>query len=586
MVVLLVLNGLGTLLIAGYVALFVSYLSNTLRDKVVIEQTIQRIRTYLRYHRISHHAAQRVVDYYRHILHDWHGQICTDDVLSDLPVIVRSEVTYMVRGSHLEQCPLFTQCSLPFVQFLCANSTELYLSRAETLTVCGAGGTAMFVIKQGHAHVLSDDNRRVWGEVGPGGMVGEVATLFNQTHSCTVVALYPCEVIVIPQHVLNYAIEAFPDDGASVMELVCERQRQSLSNLHHARLNTVSYPPAVFKRIPLRSTKNKASKGEKKVPFARRKDRAAALREELVDAAIFVVKSRWLKKASKDRRFSNMSSADTSAATMSMSMSGASSFFGGTAAAPPIIARMPTVTSPSSPASSSTHSISNPTPPLPPATVLIEPAAETASRPRQRVRTNSIVSFTKPLGPIAEVSTGQTMPRPRQNKSLEMRLSAEATSSPSTRATPSLDAGINFVFTSGPEATPSGTPSTNSVPVPVVQSLGSVMMAPPPLTVEAPSTPSLISVAVVTPPLARPSHLLYDSIERRGTNEDRGRPLTVIESNESFVSAASVLSPGTSGRQSSSQEFKLSIDQSADTGLHQSVYLDALSKNSDQKSDE
>jgi CRP/FNR family transcriptional regulator, cyclic AMP receptor protein len=96
---------------------------------------------------------------------------------------------------HFGSVPLFSECSKKELRMIAKSAVVEPRATGATLVVEGQPGTNAFVILQGTCRVLRN-GRRV-GEVGPGGVVGELSMLNRGPRNATVIADSPLEVAIL-----------------------------------------------------------------------------------------------------------------------------------------------------------------------------------------------------------------------------------------------------------------------------------------------------------------------------------------------------------------------------------------------------
>jgi CRP/FNR family cyclic AMP-dependent transcriptional regulator len=96
---------------------------------------------------------------------------------------------------HFASVPLFSECSKKELKMIAKCAVVEPRATGATLVVEGQPGTNAFVILQGSCRVLRN-GRRV-GEVGPGGVIGELSMLNRGPRNATVIAESPLEVAML-----------------------------------------------------------------------------------------------------------------------------------------------------------------------------------------------------------------------------------------------------------------------------------------------------------------------------------------------------------------------------------------------------
>lgn len=122
---------------------------------------------------------------------------------------------------HLAALPLFADCSKRELRHLAGLTRDHLLDVGEHVFEQGAPSDAAYVIVAGHVEIRRDG--RSIAELGPGDVVGELGLLLRRTHSSTVTALTPVEIVALPQAALREAVEEVPGLAWSLLQTVAGR---------------------------------------------------------------------------------------------------------------------------------------------------------------------------------------------------------------------------------------------------------------------------------------------------------------------------------------------------------------------------
>jgi signal transduction histidine kinase len=92
----------------------------------------------------------------------------------------------------------------------------------------GDPGDGMYVVKAGQVEisgVLSGDQRRVFSQIGPGGLFGEMAVIEHRPRSASAIASQATTVYFIPRGEMLAFIERSPGLAMSMLQLISQRLR-------------------------------------------------------------------------------------------------------------------------------------------------------------------------------------------------------------------------------------------------------------------------------------------------------------------------------------------------------------------------
>jgi len=109
-----------------------------------------------------------------------------------------------------------------------ATETKTYAA-GETIFAQGDPGDLMYVVKQGEVEVLL--GTRVIENIGPGGIVGEMALVDSGPRSATAVAKSDCELVPVDQKKFEYLVQQAPYFATTVMRVIVERLRRRMTDI-------------------------------------------------------------------------------------------------------------------------------------------------------------------------------------------------------------------------------------------------------------------------------------------------------------------------------------------------------------------
>ena len=120
--------------------------------------------------------------------------------------------------------PLFAECSKRELKQLCRAAVVEHRATGATLVTEGEPGTEAFVLLQGKCRVLRN-GRRV-GQVGPGGVIGELSMLNRAPRNATVVAETPLEVAILERRDFLALLESSPSIARKLLERLAARVQE------------------------------------------------------------------------------------------------------------------------------------------------------------------------------------------------------------------------------------------------------------------------------------------------------------------------------------------------------------------------
>ncbi|ORZ31587.1 cyclic nucleotide-binding-like protein, partial [Catenaria anguillulae PL171] len=236
-IALSIMSLIGDSMIVLYVALFVSYLANSLEAQTKVAQDIQIVQSYMKFHGIADEARKRVSQYYQQMWRSQQGRVKTDELFDDAPMVMRSEIAYKACGSYLRKVPMFSRSSDSLIRMLAIRTGELFLTPGESIIKKGDLGHDMYIIRKGIAQVVSDDQTRVWAELGEFSFFGEISLFHKVPRTTTVVALTPCQVFTLHRVHLNEVLRHFPEEEIKIRDIVSQRLAEITRINEEKRLN-------------------------------------------------------------------------------------------------------------------------------------------------------------------------------------------------------------------------------------------------------------------------------------------------------------------------------------------------------------
>jgi CRP/FNR family transcriptional regulator, cyclic AMP receptor protein len=131
----------------------------------------------------------------------------------------------MLRRDHraelLAKVPLFSGCSKRDLQKIAAISDELDFRRGKQLTRQGGPGREFFVLLEGSADVVRNDERI--NMLGAGDFFGEMALISQKPRSATVTTTTPVRALIITETNFRRLLRENPTISIKVLQAVADR---------------------------------------------------------------------------------------------------------------------------------------------------------------------------------------------------------------------------------------------------------------------------------------------------------------------------------------------------------------------------
>lgn len=126
----------------------------------------------------------------------------------------------------LRRVPLFTSAPDELFTELTGHIRTRVFNRGDLIVRNGDPGEELFIIRQGQAQVLSDNQLDVVATMGPGDLFGEVALMLGMPRNATVKAGTYCELYSFNQADLDRLLPSYPNLRERLLQLASERQTQ------------------------------------------------------------------------------------------------------------------------------------------------------------------------------------------------------------------------------------------------------------------------------------------------------------------------------------------------------------------------
>lgn len=125
----------------------------------------------------------------------------------------------------LAEVSMFARCSGRDLKAVARHADTIELPPGEELMAQGAPGDALFILLEGHAEVLVDDE--VVADLGPGHHVGELALLDGAPRSATVRTTTPCVVAVLGRRMFRTLLAELPDLSGQLLAALAGELRRA-----------------------------------------------------------------------------------------------------------------------------------------------------------------------------------------------------------------------------------------------------------------------------------------------------------------------------------------------------------------------
>ena len=170
---------------------------------------LDRLETYMNYHRLPMALRTRVRDYYRYMWQTHQGYRDAE-VLESLPPKLRADIALHMNLDTIRRIPLLAAASDAFVQDVMAELASVVAVPGERIFAIGDPGEAMYFIHSGEVEILDRDDT-VLALLHSGDFFGETALITGDPRSATVRARTFCDLQVLPKAAFDHVVHRYPD---------------------------------------------------------------------------------------------------------------------------------------------------------------------------------------------------------------------------------------------------------------------------------------------------------------------------------------------------------------------------------------
>lgn len=203
---------IGTLMYGWLVAVIASTVSNSEAAIVSFTNAIQSTKQYLLVHSVPNCLVDRVLDCRLIEWHRYHGTATpgVETIGRELPEMLHAVMLYESVSKFVKEMPFFHDVDTSFIAMLCNHVHMYHYSEGDVVIYEGDLSRELYIIKQGHCDVVTQDMTEVVDHLRPGDYFGEIEILFGCGSPRTVVADTPCEVLVLTRESIDEVLRSFP----------------------------------------------------------------------------------------------------------------------------------------------------------------------------------------------------------------------------------------------------------------------------------------------------------------------------------------------------------------------------------------
>ncbi len=148
----------------------------------------------------------------------------------------------LVRG-----IPMFRELRDDFLVRLAAAMGEVSFEAGKVIFYAGQEGKSLYVLVKGKVRVYLEE--RELAVLGDGDCFGEMSVFDSAPRSASVLALTPCECLVLTQQQLYEALEETPEIAFNIIKMLSARIRQQNYQINQFLVGTL-HPSAIVPLSP------------------------------------------------------------------------------------------------------------------------------------------------------------------------------------------------------------------------------------------------------------------------------------------------------------------------------------------------
>lgn len=143
-----------------------------------------------------------------------------------ISAVLNQEILMYITKSHIEHVDFFRELPANVLQKLVSHlKSEIYLA-GDTIITAGFPGNCMYLIYYGTVAIYSPLGREIC-HLEDGAHFGEVALIFREPRTATVIAITPCELFILDKSAFNQVLEPYPDIYNKIFHMARDRLRTS-----------------------------------------------------------------------------------------------------------------------------------------------------------------------------------------------------------------------------------------------------------------------------------------------------------------------------------------------------------------------
>ncbi|MFN4986021.1 MAG: cyclic nucleotide-binding domain-containing protein [Ignavibacteria bacterium] len=183
--------------------------------------TMERVTSFLRFHRVPQSLQVRIIDYLSYM---WDRKVGSDEpsLLKLIPWGMRSEVSMYLRRDLLERVHFLKDASDALLREISDAGRAIVVTPGEYVFHVDDSPRYMYFISTGMVEAISRDGLTL-GTLTTGDFFGEMALLEKRNRNVSIRALEYCDLFVLDARTFDRVIESYPEFRTVISNVARER---------------------------------------------------------------------------------------------------------------------------------------------------------------------------------------------------------------------------------------------------------------------------------------------------------------------------------------------------------------------------
>jgi voltage-gated potassium channel len=216
----------GVILYGYVIGNIASLLANIDVVKTRFLKRTKDINSFLAYNSVPKRLRKKVQKYYQYI---WDNRLdqFDQDIISDLPASLKSEIYLHLNRHLIEKVPFFKNTDKKFInEIILLLKPKIFLP-GDYIFRKGDVGISMYFISKGSIDVLSDDESSVLANLNDGNYFGEIALIKEVSRTKTVIAKDYSNLYLLDKKNFDNLLKKYPNFKNHIYETIKKRQSKN-----------------------------------------------------------------------------------------------------------------------------------------------------------------------------------------------------------------------------------------------------------------------------------------------------------------------------------------------------------------------